>query len=115
MVQPLMPRFLRQGDTTEIRAKVSNLTDSAIQVEVTLEIGDPAAKASVAPLSAITVEGHSSAIAKWRVPVGDEWHTAEYKIYARTVRHTGGHLSDGEQGVLPVLHRKMQRHRSAYP
>lgn len=105
MVQPLLPRFLRQGDTTEIRAKVSNLTDSAIQVEVTLEIGNPATTGA-APLSAITVEGHSSAIAKWQVPVGDQWHTAEYKIYARTVRHTGGHLSDGEQGLLPVLPRR---------
>jgi hypothetical protein len=39
MVQPLMPRFLRQGDTTEIRAKVSNLTDSAMTVVVVLEVG----------------------------------------------------------------------------
>jgi acyl-CoA hydrolase len=33
-----MPRFLRQGDTIEIRAKVSNLTDTTMTVNVHLEI-----------------------------------------------------------------------------
>ena len=116
MVQPLMPRFLRQGDTIEIRAKVSNLTDSAMTVRVGIEIengewrmenypssaalnvtGDASAQFSTLN-SQLTVSPHSSAIASTRLAVGSDWHTADYKVYA-----VGGHHSDGEQGRLPVL------------
>lgn len=99
MVQPLMPRFLRQGDTTEIRAKVSNLTDSAMNVVVELEVESVKRKAES------HVAAHSSSVVSFRIPVENDWHMAEYKIaatqslsHSATRRHT-----DGEQGRLPVL------------
>ena len=99
MVQPLMPRFLRQGDTTEIRAKVSNLTDSAMNVVVELEVESVKMKAES------HVAAHSSSVVSFRIPVENDWHMADYKISATqplshsvTRRHT-----DGEQGRLPVL------------
>lgn len=97
MVQPLLPRFLRQGDTTEIRAKVSNLTDGDMTVVVTLgmENGEWKAESRVA--------AYSSAVVTFRVPVGDDWHVANYKIVARNIDASQGHHSDGEQGRLPVL------------
>jgi len=105
MVQPLMPRFLRQGDTIEIRAKVSNLTDSAMTVRVGFQIEDtgrvsrpPFRRVADRPGYELTIAPHNSAIASTRLAVGSDWHTADYKVYA-----VGGHHSDGEQGRLPVL------------
>ncbi len=107
MVQPLMPRFLRQGDTTEIRAKVSNLTDSAMNVEVVLEVESVKRKVES------RVAARSSSVVAFRVPVGDDWHMADYKISAtQSLGHSATqplshsathHHTDGEQGRLPVL------------
>ena len=92
MVQPLMPRFLRQGDTVVIPAKVSNLTDSTLAVKVDFSFE------SLANSQFVDLPPHSSAIATMRLAVPDNWHSATYKVSAR-----GGRHSDGEQGVLPVL------------
>ncbi len=99
MVQPLMPRFLRQGDTTEIRAKVSNLTDSAMTVVVELEVESVRMKAES------HVAAHSSSVVSFRIPVENDWHMADYKIAAtQSVSHSATRRhTDGEQGRLPVL------------
>lgn len=99
MVQPLMPRFLRQGDTTEIRAKVSNLTDSAMTVVVVLEVESVKMKAEC------HVVAHSSSVVSFRIPVENDWHMADYKIAAtQSVSHSATRRhTDGEQGRLPVL------------
>lgn len=99
MVQPLMPRFLRQGDTTEIRAKVSNLTDSAMTVVVELEVE------SVKREAESHVAAHSSSVVSFRIPVENGWHMADYKIAAtQSVSHSATRRhTDGEQGRLPVL------------
>ena len=114
MVQPLMPRFLRQGDTIEIRAKVSNLTDSVMEVQVGFGIENGELKGiengelrmenypGAATNSQLTVSPHSSAISTARIAVPADWHVADYKVYAYKTT-SGGHLSDGEQGQLPVL------------
>ena len=99
MVQPLMPRFLRQGDTIDIRAKVSNLTDSAMNVAVAFEVEGR----TVGNEQALTIPARSSAIALFRLPVKDYWHVAEYKVSARCIDAGHRHLSDGEQGELAVL------------
>ena len=116
MVQPLMPRFLRQGDTVVIPAKVSNLTDSTLAVNVEFSFECPINSQfsilnwlhnqqsccwlhKVADLSSqFSIPAHSSALATMRLAVPEGWHSATYKVCARGVHH-----SDGEQGVLPVL------------
>ncbi len=115
MVQPLMPRFLRQGDTIEIRAKVSNLTDSVMEVQVGFEMENGELKGiengelrmenypGAATNSQLTVSPHSSAISTARIAVPADWHVADYKVYAYKTSTSGGHHSDGEQGQLPVL------------
>ncbi len=133
MVQPLMPRFLRQGDTTEIRAKVSNLTDSAMTVVVTFEVGSVESGRVTEWQSGweaeCRVEAHSSSVVSFRVPVENDWHMVDYKISAtqslghsatQSLSHSATqslshsvtqplshsvthHHTDGEQGRLPVL------------
>lgn len=107
MVQPLLPRFLRQGDTTEIRAKVSNLTDSAMEMLVALSVMDQSL-----PSQRLNVAAHSSAVATFRLAVEEGWRVAEYKIVARNVSAAHGHHSDGEQGRLPVLSNRERITRS---
>ena len=94
MVQPQLPRFLRQGDTIELRAKVSNLTESTLTAKVCFEIeGKRVADTTV------TLEPRTGAPASCRFVVDNNCQsTAEYKIYASSGSHT-----DGERGSLPVL------------
>ena len=105
MVQPLMPRFLRQGDTVEIRAKVSNLTDSVMTVLAGFQFAsaDTLHHRSKQQANYLTVAPYSSAISSMRFAIPDDWHMAEYKVYAEKTSTTGGHHADGEQGQLPVL------------
>ena len=52
--------------------------------------------------SQLTVSPHSSAISTTCFAVPADWHVADYKVYVYKTS-SGGHLSDGEQGQLPVL------------
>jgi hypothetical protein len=113
MVQPLMPRFLRQGDTIKIRAKVSNLTDSVMNVHVGFEIENGELRMEnelphpdnfqFSPFNFhLSIPPHTSSIASTRIAVPADWHVADYKVYAYKTTSIGHH-SDGEQGQLPVL------------
>lgn len=93
MVQPQMPRFLRQGDTVELRAKVSNLGDSVVTARVGFEVGG-----RLAADTTLTLAAHTGGIVVARVTVDRSWKMAEYKVVARS-----GRFGDGERGVLPVL------------
>ena len=106
MVQPLLPRFLRQGDRVVLPAKVSNLTDSSLTLQVGFEIAD----ADTAHRSrrhrfdtTLTLQPHSSATVSTRLLVDEHWNVAQYKVFAVQSTPSGIHLSDGEQGLLPVL------------
>ena len=106
MVQPLTPRFLRQGDRMVLPAKVSNLSDSSLTVQVGFEIAD----ADTAHHSrrhrhdtTLTLRPHSSVTVGTRLWVDEQWNAAQYKVFAVQTNPSGNHLSDGEQGLLPVL------------
>lgn len=106
MAQPLLPRFLRQGDRMALPAKVSNLTDSSLTLQVGFEIAD----ADTARHSrrhrfdtTLTLLPHSSATVSTRLLVDQHWNVAQYKVFAVQSNPSDIHLSDGEQGLLPVL------------
>ena len=112
MIQPNMPRFLREGDTATLMAKVMNLTDSDLTVTVDfsfeIENGEwrienyPGAAAnsqfSILNSQLITVPARGTVPVLFPVyaPVGGT--VATYKFVAKAARH-----SDGEQGPLPLL------------
>ena len=99
MVQPNVPRFLRQGDKIDFLAKVSNLTSDAEQVEVLFELSDMATgKIITSQTKKIAVKGKNSEAVSFAIEVPDYVFLAQYKIVAR-----GGKHSDGEQGPLPVV------------
>ncbi|MBR5353524.1 MAG: hypothetical protein IK126_07390 [Bacteroidales bacterium] len=112
MIQPNMPRFLREGDTATLMAKVMNLTDSDLTVEVEfsfeivnskLKIENSADKRNNSQFSIlnsqiITVPARGTMPVQFTVTVPVGGTVATYKYVATAARH-----SDGEQGPLPLL------------
>ncbi|MBR3413522.1 MAG: hypothetical protein IKG81_12620 [Bacteroidales bacterium] len=112
MVQPNMPRFLREGDTATLMAKVMNLTDSDLTVKVDFSFiiangasrieNHPGAAAnsqfSILNSQLITVPAHGTVPVLFPVTVPVGGTVATYKYVA-----TATHHSDAEQGPLPLL------------
>lgn len=99
MVEPNMPRFVRQGDRIDVRASVMNATDSVKSVVTTFEILNPA------DMSAVRCDRVNSEIAAGGseivvFPLIVEAETTNLLIRIKT---TDGNYTDGVQTLLPVL------------
>ncbi len=103
MVQPNMPRFLRQGDNITIASKVVNTTNEAITALVNFtitneETGKPLTWLTDKATKTITVPANSS------TPVSFSLNIPNYTGVATiAITTTAGTFSDGEQHTLPVL------------
>ncbi len=109
MVQPNPPRFLREGDKLEFTVKVTNQsptrqTGSASLRFTDMRSGDSADEAignRTGDQSFDIAAGQSQTLA-WKINVADGIQTLTYRAVAST-----GKLSDGEEGYLPVLPRRI--------
>ncbi|MBQ6683377.1 MAG: hypothetical protein IJM74_04675, partial [Bacteroidales bacterium] len=97
MIQPNMPRFLREGDTATLMAKVMNLTDSAFAVKVEFSFDIPG-RTLVSDSLHVVVPARGTVPVQFDVIVPEGGTVATYKFVAKAARH-----SDGEQGPLPLL------------
>ena len=97
MIQPNMPRFLREGDTATLMAKVMNLTDSAFAVKVEFSFDIPG-RTLVSDSLHVVVPARGTVSVQFDVIVPEGGTVATYKFVAKAARH-----SDGEQGPLPLL------------
>ncbi|MHC4567452.1 MAG: alpha-2-macroglobulin family protein, partial [Planctomycetota bacterium] len=109
MVQPNPPRFVREGDTIEFTVKVSNQSPARQTGNVSLLLADArtleprdAALGNVAPEQVFDVPSMESRTYSWRLTVPDDCDFLTYKAVGATSR-----LSDGEEGYLPVLSRRI--------
>jgi hypothetical protein len=109
MVQPNPPRFLREGDTIEFTVKVSNQSSVKQTGTVRLTLADARTGKSVdvalgnaATEEDFTIPAKESRSYAWRLKVPDDMGFLTYKAVAST-----GPLSDGEEGYLPVLSRRV--------
>lgn len=109
MVQPNPPRFLREGDVLEFSAKIINqsATRQAGRVRLTLSDLETDQAMSEAfglsqPEQAFDVPAGQSVGVYWRLTVPEYSGVVGYKIVGATDR-----LSDGEEGFLPVLSRRV--------
>ena len=109
MVQPNPPRFLREGDIVEFTVKVSNQSDKQQTGRVRLTFDDmtdgkSADKllANAKPEQSFDIPAKESRSFSWRITVPDGAPFLSYKAVAST-----GNLSDGEEGGLPVLSRRI--------
>jgi len=109
MVQPNPPRFLREGDALEFTVKVTNMTAEEIRGEAALSFSDPVTEKSLdeelgnrEAKKDFVVPAKQSRTLAWAIKVPDGLQVAAFKAVAATDRH-----SDGEEGWLPVLSRRL--------
>lgn len=110
MVQPNLPRFLREGDRVEISAKIANMSPAALAGTARLQLVDPSTGETVDQLFANNAStrpfnagaGLSSAVA---------FSIAVPKQYTRPlvwrITAVSGAFSDGEESVIPVISNRM--------
>lgn len=100
MVQTNVPRFLRTGDTTVVKAISFNNTDSVARVSRRIEIFDPFTNAILAfdePKPVILGAKESAEMQiEYSVP-------ANYSCIGIRAFSTSGNHTDGEQGIVTIL------------
>ena len=98
MVQPNMPRFLREGDKATIVAKLSNTSDKKVSGNARMQIIAPETNKVVwQKTQNYSIDAEGSATVSFEVTGLKEG------IYINTVVAAGNGYSDGEQHYLPVL------------
>ncbi len=109
MVQPNPPRFLREGDRIEFTVKISNLSDRQQNGKVRLSFSDAISGKNVDQALGIEVTDQpfdvpakESRTYSWKIAVPDDMGFLTYKTVGATDK-----LSDGEEGCLPVLPRRV--------
>jgi hypothetical protein len=109
MVQPNPPRFLREGDMLEFTVKVSNQTAARQSGKVALQLNEAwnnapadALLGNTKPELAFDIPAKESRTLSWRLKVPDGAGFLTYKAVGST-----GRVSDGEEGHLPVLSRRI--------
>jgi hypothetical protein len=106
MVQPNATRFVRQGDRIDFSGKIVNLTDSEMTGQVELLLIDPTTNRSVDgwfknvfPNQFFTAPAKQSIAVNFSIEIPFQYSKAlTYRMVARS-----GNISDGEEGILPVL------------
>jgi hypothetical protein len=110
MVQPNLPRFLREGDKINLSVKVVNLTDSEMTGQLGLSLTDPTTGQTAdgwfvnrQPNQYFTVAAHGSAVVEFPLDIPYQYNRpVSYRIIAQA-----GAYSDGEAAVLPVVSNRM--------
>lgn len=99
MVQPVLPRFVRQGDRVVLKAQVMNATDSVQQAHVVLELFDP--RTDVVLKSEVT-DVEISAKGTQVVQIAREVPNDQPYLGVRIKATAADGSGDGEQQLLPV-------------
>ena len=109
MVQPNPPRFLREDDRLEFTVKVSNQTAVRQRGKVRLTFHDAQSEQNVdsllgnaTPEISFDLPAKESRSYSWSIKVPDGAPFLVYKAVGST-----GRVSDGEEGFLPVLPRRI--------
>ncbi|RMG40994.1 MAG: hypothetical protein D6725_02230 [Planctomycetota bacterium] len=109
MIQPNPPRFVREGDELEFVVKVVNRSATRQKGVVRLTFASArtgetvdAALGNTQPERSFDVPANESRVYGWRIRIPDGMEFLTYKAVGST-----GRLSDGEEGYLPVLSRRI--------
>ncbi len=98
MVQPNMPRFLREGDKATVVTKVFNTSDKKVGGNIRMQIIDPETDKVVwQTAQKYNIDANGTATVAIDLPEMKEG------IYINKVVAVGNGYSDGEQHYLPVL------------
>ena len=100
MIQPNVPRFVRQGDDVHIMARIFNLTDKPLSGVARLILINPERESCLIELeSNFQVEANKTTTVGYWVPC--IWPNVSLCVCKMTA--SGDGFSDGEQHYLPVL------------
>ncbi|MBR5844526.1 MAG: hypothetical protein IKY75_08130 [Bacteroidaceae bacterium] len=99
MIQPNIPRFVRQGDQMVLSATVYNMTNDVVTGEAQLTLYNPENESELVVIKEpFTAPGEESATVRFSVIVPDTLSLVGVRVGAATSRY-----SDGEQHLLAVL------------
>lgn len=102
MVTPDVPRFFRSGDQVQLKATITNLTAGKVKGKVVLQLFEPQTeKILLSRNSAFSTEGGKNETVDFVFRIPDKTDLVGLRIVA-----DGGHFSDGEQHLLPILSNK---------
>lgn len=103
MIQPRMPRFLREGDKCSVSATIANLTGKALDVNVKMRVFDAETEKSIAIYNnKVEVKPGESSVVNFDI----DSNGLEGKMLVAKWIADAGTFSDGEQHYLPVLSAK---------
>lgn len=105
MVQPNMPRFLREGDKGQLSTRIFNTSDKAVSGTARLQIVEPESGKVLKELSApFSLVANGSTAASFDVDAAELLKLAGDKtLLAARFTAEGNGFSDGEQQWLPIL------------
>ena len=99
MVQPNMPRFLRNGDNTTIKASVMNNSDSTMAITTIIELFDPTTAKTINSYRQTDIlDASQTAIASINLSAPTDATMIGYRIKAFC-----DNFGDGEQSLIPIL------------
>jgi len=118
MVRPYLPRFLREGDSADLKVVVQNGSERALDGEARFAILDPETKADLSAefglppggaTARVAVETGRSADLHFPIHVPRGVRPLAFRVEARA-----GALSDGELRPLPVLPSRIRLAQSRF-
>lgn len=105
MLQSNAPRFLREGDTLHLQAKITNRSDTALSGIAVARFFNPETEAPVALLmhpadsvQPFRCEPNSAVMVSWQLLIPEDVSAVGYRLLAKS-----GNFGDGEENILPVL------------
>lgn len=99
MVQPNLPRFLRQCDSARVLATVYNNSGEAATVTTTIELFDATSGAVISTVTSTdSIASDASALVGIDITAPTDRAAVGYRVRSRL-----GSYSDGEQALIPIL------------
>ena len=103
MIQPNVPRFMRQGDKGQLSARIFNTGEKAVKGTALIELVDPETEKVVYSQSRpFSVEAGKTASVSFDVDASSP-RLADQSLLVCRVSASGNGFSDGEQHYLPIL------------
>ena len=105
MIEPLLPRFVRQGDEIVLTSKLSNLTSESISAAAEIIIEDAITGRNLNSELGITradikeLAAGTSKVVHWSLTLPEDYLNP---LLIKTLVKGDGH-ADGEQNIVPVL------------
>ena len=105
MIQPNMPRFVRETDEVVLKARVSNTTAQPLNATAMLRLFNTITGEDLTgqiikteALVPVIIEGLSANTVSWTVQILKNIEGLQYRISVQS-----GNFTDGEESVIPVL------------